>query len=377
MLTARFTVTPPKPGPAPASVAVDGSGSTGGQEPILSYAWDFGDGTSTTGPAAEHTYQSNGSYIVTLTVTDQAGASHQSSRSVFIGEQPPQALFVAGGGSGDEAVTARLLSLGYEVITKSDGAVTIADASDVELVLISSTITSGTVGATFTDAPVPVIVWEPYLFDDMGMTGGGEGDDYGFDESAHAVDLVGANQALAAGLTPGLTATGPVVTYGVPGPGAAVVATLPGDQSRSTIFAYEEGSQMVSGTAPSRRLGFFFFDNTAASLSEDGWRLFDAGVEWATRNGMAVSSLPRAPARTVPADGAAMMTVVDNHLLVHPPEGARRGKLRLYAANGTAVRHHLIGPAANRFPLKGLARGVYLITVEHEGKKDRRTIVVR
>src|SRR5439155_205708 len=41
----------------------------------LTYAWDFGDGTTGTGVKPSHTYADNGSYTVTLTVTDAQGAA--------------------------------------------------------------------------------------------------------------------------------------------------------------------------------------------------------------------------------------------------------------------------------------------------------------
>jgi PKD repeat protein len=46
----------------------DGSGSKGNGSEIVSWNWDFGDGTSGTDPIAEHTYQKIGRYEVRLTV---------------------------------------------------------------------------------------------------------------------------------------------------------------------------------------------------------------------------------------------------------------------------------------------------------------------
>jgi len=40
---------------------------------ITSYEWNFGDGTTGTGAAADHIYSTNGNYIVTLTITDNEG----------------------------------------------------------------------------------------------------------------------------------------------------------------------------------------------------------------------------------------------------------------------------------------------------------------
>jgi len=40
------------------------------------YLWDFGDATSSTLADPTHTYAADGSYVVTLTVTDSFGWAH-------------------------------------------------------------------------------------------------------------------------------------------------------------------------------------------------------------------------------------------------------------------------------------------------------------
>jgi PKD repeat protein len=60
----------------------DASASTDPDGTIASYAWDFGDGTSGTGPSPSHSYAAPGSYIVTLTVTDNGGATGSATRTV-------------------------------------------------------------------------------------------------------------------------------------------------------------------------------------------------------------------------------------------------------------------------------------------------------
>ena len=61
----------PYTGHANASISFDASNSSDPDgDDIVSYEWDFGDGTNGNGASVEHTYISIGNYIVTLTVTD-------------------------------------------------------------------------------------------------------------------------------------------------------------------------------------------------------------------------------------------------------------------------------------------------------------------
>ena len=66
------------------AVQVDGSTSSDPESPISGYAWDFGDGGSATGSTAAHTFALAGSYAVTLTVTDDRGATGRTTRTVTV-----------------------------------------------------------------------------------------------------------------------------------------------------------------------------------------------------------------------------------------------------------------------------------------------------
>ena len=52
------------------TITFDGSASTDPDGPIGSYTWDFGDGTTGSGPKVDHSFAKPGSYPVKLTVTD-------------------------------------------------------------------------------------------------------------------------------------------------------------------------------------------------------------------------------------------------------------------------------------------------------------------
>ena len=74
----------PASGVAPLSVTFDGSGSSDNDGTILSYAWNFGDGTTATGVTANHTYTAPGNFSARLTVTDNLGASNSTTTTIQV-----------------------------------------------------------------------------------------------------------------------------------------------------------------------------------------------------------------------------------------------------------------------------------------------------
>jgi hypothetical protein len=67
----------------PVPLSADGS-SDPDMGDSLTYSWDYGDGTMSTGLTVTHVYQAEGTFMVTLTVRDQADATGTASTSVVV-----------------------------------------------------------------------------------------------------------------------------------------------------------------------------------------------------------------------------------------------------------------------------------------------------
>ena len=74
------------------TVAFDGSGSSDTDGTIASWAWTFGDGSSSTPATPTHVYAAAGTYVVSLTVTDDDGATDTVAQSVHRGRADPGGL---------------------------------------------------------------------------------------------------------------------------------------------------------------------------------------------------------------------------------------------------------------------------------------------
>jgi hypothetical protein len=66
------------------SCTFDGRGSSDSDGTITSYAWSFGDNSTGSGATTSRTYSAGGTYQVTLTVTDNGGATASTTRSVTV-----------------------------------------------------------------------------------------------------------------------------------------------------------------------------------------------------------------------------------------------------------------------------------------------------
>jgi subtilisin family serine protease len=118
------------------SCEFNGTESSDLEGPIASYAWDFGDGTGS-GETVSHTYAADGTYVVTLTVTDEDGATDASSQNVTVSEPS----------SGD----IDLAATGYKVRGLQKVALSWSGATSVDVYRDGTLVATSANGGAYTD----------------------------------------------------------------------------------------------------------------------------------------------------------------------------------------------------------------------------------
>ena len=84
---------------------------------ITSFSWDFGDGTGASGSLVSHKFTGVGSFVVTLTVTDDAGSKTKSTQTLDVGTtaSEPSAVFTT-------TITGRTLTVNASTSKPGTGA---------------------------------------------------------------------------------------------------------------------------------------------------------------------------------------------------------------------------------------------------------------
>jgi hypothetical protein len=204
----------------------------------------------------------------------------------------PQALFIQGVDPGRDGTLDRRLALHIEAAGLLVVPVLEAELQDEDLVgkalVVISSSSSGAVlverlsHVDLRGAAVPIVTCENTTFPALGMTANLRS------ASGAAANITDAlveqpGHALAAGYSGTIQlATAPVrAAWGQPGKAALRIASLP-NHRRVAVFAYDRGTPMFGLEAPARRASCFLEPDTA-SLTDAGWKLFEAAVRWAAQ----------------------------------------------------------------------------------------------
>jgi hypothetical protein len=186
----------------------------------------------------------------------------------------------------DRAAAAHLQSRGHDV-QLVDQSTPPHEIGTPRLVIVSSTVSSKDVAPGWRTLAIPMLTWENDLLDDFAMTGKRHDVDFGEAAKERYLWLVNAPHALSGGLSAGVANVyrkQAGMSWGKPGLGASIIATIYGQPEKAAIFAYEKGATMdYESLAPARRVMFFLGNDTFTNLSDAGLRLFDAAIDWLTQ----------------------------------------------------------------------------------------------
>ncbi|MDF2962649.1 MAG: thaumatin, pathosis-related protein [Paenibacillus sp.] len=195
-------------------------------------------------------------------------------------------LFVGRDGGGDAIVAKRLKEKhGLEVTLVGDKELKVEHADGHMLIYVSESVNSGKIRNIFVKTPVPVIYGEPQSTSDAGMA---EVESHGSLVGSNAIKTIqikDSKHPLAAGLQNNVDVykDNGKMGFAVPGKEAIIVATVPNEEQKATIFAYEKGVKNVKGEpVAAREVYFYMFNGEEINQTEDGWKLFDAAVRWTT-----------------------------------------------------------------------------------------------
>ena len=169
-----------------------------------------------------------------------------------------------------------------------------AAAAAADLVWISESVGSGDVANKITEIEVPMVVGEPYCWDEMGMTSAGGSTS---DVATTDITIVSPGHFLAAGLSgtvtvlTGLTGSAGTAQFAngkVGGDGTVIAtATLADGQTYDVILVYEKGAALAVPAADGSgafavdiRIGMFFHYYAHDVLNDNAYALMEAAVKY-------------------------------------------------------------------------------------------------
>jgi hypothetical protein len=233
-----------------------------------------------------------------------AAAIAEAGRILLIQGSSNETTPAGGIAIGDRFVRDRLQTgLGHTVQMVPDSASQdslVRSAGRCDLVVVLESVTSTKLLAKLKGIPQPLLNFEAFIQDDLGMTAlGPSGDpgppsrfEFGVMEKSDRIAIRDPSHPLAAGFTGQVQVYSQLkqITWGKVAPTAEVIATLITDTSGAAIYVYRKGSVLFDKSlAAGLRIGYFLEDDNVTGtpnlMTTQGLALFDRAVAFGLSGG--------------------------------------------------------------------------------------------
>ncbi|MBN1481507.1 T9SS C-terminal target domain-containing protein [candidate division KSB1 bacterium] len=195
-------------------------------------------------------------------------------------------LFIVGSpdlSSGDVAIYKHLVENDYNVTIQPDDDSLAFDMEYKDAILVSASAgATRKVREELDNINVPILSWEPTLFDDFDWTGRRRNEDYGT-ASGTSIDILSDAHPIAAGLSGTIQVTSDTqeITWAIPHENADIIACLSGDPLKPVIFCYETEDVMMNyRTAKARQVGLFFSEESPVYFTDAACAILHAAISW-------------------------------------------------------------------------------------------------
>ncbi|MDQ0888977.1 hypothetical protein QFZ81_004065 [Paenibacillus sp. V4I9] len=233
-----------------------------------------GDGT-TTGPGTPATQPGT-------PTTPSGEVSAEGKKVLFVGRD------AASIPEEDVLVQDRLKALGFRVTNIIDRKFTAEKTEGYDLIYISNTLNAKYLkGGVMKDVAIPTVYTKNHGMYYLGLSSIEENAEFA---NGKSISIVDSKHKVASGLSGNVDVFNEAdpkrsYGYGLMGKEAKVIATVPGDKTKGTIYYYDKGTKADNGYAVKARISYFFYSGDHESVTDNAWKLLDALVLWTLQNG--------------------------------------------------------------------------------------------
>ncbi|MBN2729236.1 MAG: T9SS type A sorting domain-containing protein [Bacteroidales bacterium] len=306
---------------------------------------------------------------------------------------------------GDLAVVQHLESNGNSITVVTPDIATAEEAAGFDIMLISSTISSGD-ATPYAELEIPLITWESFALHagKLSMTNMNENGNIYYENFPYKTDGEGlvnsyeylnvnqdqgvVNQGLTAGKPAEIQAlmneieghAGHCGTLSNPNANAIKILSYEKDdivalaENNTTwgttmanyldsalcaAFVFPEGVEMATDfISPAARGFIFLHDNTATALTSDAWQIFDAMITWMVEGPIQTS------AQNIIDQTKVFPTIVKNEVMIYTDSNLSGAFVNFFSTSGTIVKSvHLTGSENHTIDLSDLISGIYIVNL--------------